>query len=117
MVIEKLKYTIVKLWHEHFGQSSERSTVLEQLELQLSDLEVDAVQAETAPQMAAAQPEAEQPKVEMRSFARRAPEHPPFTDGSSQHARKMSVARSGLNDTVAWSSRNTGGLNRAWRLG
>jgi hypothetical protein len=117
MVIEKLKYTIVKLRHERFGQSSERSTVLEQLELQLSGLDADAVQAETAAQIAAEQPEAEQPKVEMRSFARRAPDHPPFTDGSSQHARKMSVARSGPNDTVAWSSRNTGGLNRAWRLG
>ena len=48
----------VKLRHERFGQSSERSTVLEQLELQLSDLEADAVQAETAAQMGA-QPEAE----------------------------------------------------------
>jgi hypothetical protein len=38
--------------------------------------------------------------------------HPPFTDWSSQHARKMSVARSGPNDTVAWSSRGMGGLNR-----
>jgi hypothetical protein len=56
--------------------------VLEQLELQPSDLEADARTSpdRSAAQMAAAQPEAEQPNVEMRSFARRAPEHPPFTD-------------------------------------
>src|SRR5262249_18251017 len=47
LVIEKLDYTIKKLRHEQFGQSSERSALLDQLELQLSDLQEDAAQAET----------------------------------------------------------------------
>src|SRR5262249_61034608 len=54
LVIEKLKFTIAKLRHQNFGQSSERGAVLEQLELQLADLEADASQAEAAGQMGAA---------------------------------------------------------------
>ena len=42
LLIEKLKYTIAKLRHERFGQSSERGALLDQLELQLADLEEDA---------------------------------------------------------------------------
>lgn len=38
LLIEKPKLTIKKLWHEQFGQSSERSALLDQLELQLADL-------------------------------------------------------------------------------
>ena len=45
LLIEKLKLTIKKLRHEHFGQSSERGALLEQLELQLADLEEDTAQA------------------------------------------------------------------------
>src|SRR5215471_15109516 len=37
LLIEKLKLTIKKLWHEQFGQSSERGALLDQLELQLAD--------------------------------------------------------------------------------
>jgi transposase len=36
LLIEKLKYTIRKLRHERFGQSSERGALLDQLELQLA---------------------------------------------------------------------------------
>jgi transposase len=54
LLIEKLTYTIKKLRHERFGQSAERSALLEQFELQLADLEEDAAQAETAARMAAA---------------------------------------------------------------
>jgi transposase len=46
LLIEKLKYTIKKLRHEQFGQSSERGALLDQLELQLADLEEDVAQAE-----------------------------------------------------------------------
>ena len=53
LLIEKLKFTIRKLRHEQFGQSSERSTLLDQLELQLADLEADAPQAEATGQIAA----------------------------------------------------------------
>ena len=53
LLIEKLKFTIRKLRHDRFGQSSERGTLLDQLELQLADLEADAAQAETARQIAA----------------------------------------------------------------
>ena len=49
LLIEKLKYTIEKLRHERFGQSSERGALLDQLELQLADLEEDAAQAERRP--------------------------------------------------------------------
>ena len=43
--IEQLKYTIAKLRHQQFGQSSERGAILEQLELQLSELQADASEA------------------------------------------------------------------------
>ena len=39
LLIEKLKFTIRKLKHDRFGQSSERGALLDQLELQLADLE------------------------------------------------------------------------------
>jgi transposase len=73
--IEKLKYTIAKLRHEQFGQSSERGAILEQLELQLADLEEDASEAEVAAQIAAAAA-----KVEVRSFERRKPARRPLPE-------------------------------------
>ena len=54
LLIEQMKFTIAKLRHERFGQSSERSAVLEQLELQLADMAENASQAEAAAQFAAA---------------------------------------------------------------
>jgi transposase len=79
LLIEKLKYTIRKLRHERFGQSSERGALLDQLELQLADLEEDAAQAKTAARMAAAAAEKiTVPSFERRRPARRAlPEHLP----------------------------------------
>src|ERR1700756_4787144 len=53
LLIEQMKFTIAKLRHEQFGQSSERNAVLEQLELQLVDMEEDAAQAEAAARVAA----------------------------------------------------------------
>jgi transposase len=47
LLIEKLKLMIAKLRHARFDQSSERGTVLEQLELSLADLEEDASEAES----------------------------------------------------------------------
>jgi hypothetical protein len=55
LLIEKLKITIMKLRHEQFGQSSERGSLLDQLELQLADLEENTAQTETAAQLAAAE--------------------------------------------------------------
>jgi len=78
LLIEKLKYTIRKLRHERFGQSSERGTLLDQLELQLADLEEDAAQAETAAAMVAASDKVTVPSFERRKPARRSlPEHLP----------------------------------------
>ncbi len=54
LLIEKLKFTIAKLRHERFGQSSERGAILDQLELQLADLEENAAETQAADQMAAA---------------------------------------------------------------
>ena len=42
LLIEQMKFTIKKLRHEQFGQSSERHAVLEQLELSLAEMEEDA---------------------------------------------------------------------------
>jgi transposase len=71
LLIEKLKYTIRKLQHERFGQSSERGALLEQLGLQLADLEEDAAQAEAAARMAAAAATGE--NITVQSFERRRP--------------------------------------------
>jgi transposase len=75
LLIEKLKYTIAKLRHDKFGQSSERGAILEQLELALAEMEEDAAQAETAAQMAAAAA-----KIEVRSFERRKPARRPLPE-------------------------------------
>jgi transposase len=75
LLIEKLKYTIAKLRHEKFGQSSERSAILEQLELALADLQEDASQAETTAQLAAAEA-----KIAVRSFERRKPARRPLPE-------------------------------------
>jgi transposase len=78
LLIDKLKYTIRKLRHERFGQSSERGTLLDQLELQLADLEEDAAQAEAAAGMAAASHKIAVWPFERRKPARRPlPEHLP----------------------------------------
>jgi transposase len=77
LLIEKLKYTIKKLRHEQFGQSSERGALLEQLELQLADLEEDAAQAEAAARMAAA---AARDKITVPSFERRRPARRPLPE-------------------------------------
>src|SRR5689334_7246553 len=74
LLIEKLQYTIKKLRHDRFGQSSEHGTLLDQLELQLADLEEDAAQAETAAWMAAAAAE----KITVPSFGRRRPARRPL---------------------------------------
>src|ERR1700681_1732759 len=72
LLIEKLKLTIKKLRHEQFGQSSERGSLLDQLELQLADLEENAAHAETAAQLAAAE------KITVPSFERRKPARRPL---------------------------------------
>src|SRR6201987_4148616 len=72
LLIEKLKITIKKLRHEQFGQSSERSSRLDQLELQLADLEENGAQAETAAKLAAAA------KITVPSFERRKPARRPL---------------------------------------
>jgi transposase len=82
LLIEKLKYTIAKLRHEKFGQSSERGAILEQLELSLAELQADAAQAETAAQLAAEHakdlPSGPDPRVTVRSFVRRQPARRPL---------------------------------------
>src|SRR5580704_13559824 len=71
LLIEQMKFTIAKLRHEQYGQSSERGAVLEQLELRLADLEEDASEAEAAAQMAAEAAACE--KIEVQAFHRRKP--------------------------------------------
>ena len=75
LLIEKLKYTIAKLRHQQFGQSSERSAILEQLELQLYELEENAAEAATAAQLAAAKA-----KIKVQSFERHRPARRPLPE-------------------------------------
>jgi len=78
LLIEQMKFTIAKLRHEQYGQSSERSAVLEQLELQLADLEEDASEAEAQTQLAAAA--AAEAKVEVKGFQRKRPVRRPLPE-------------------------------------
>jgi transposase len=71
LLIEQMKFTIAKLRHEKFGQSSERGALLEQLELGLADMEEDASEAEARAQMAAAT--AAHAEVQVQGFERRKP--------------------------------------------
>lgn len=78
LLIEQMKFTIAKLKHEQYGPSSERASVLEQLELELADLEEDAAEAEAAAQMAAERAKAE--KIDVRPFERRRPARRPLPE-------------------------------------
>jgi transposase len=78
LLIEQMKFTIAKLKHEQFGQSSERHAVLEQLELQLADLQEDAAQAEAKAQLAAAAAAAA--KITVVAFERRKPARRPLPE-------------------------------------
>jgi transposase len=76
LLIEQMKFTIAKLRHERFGQSSERGALLEQLELQLADMEEDASEAEAQAQVAAAA----STKIKVESFERKRPARRPFPE-------------------------------------
>jgi len=78
LVIEQMKYTIAKLKHERFGQSSERSVVIEQLELRLAEVEEDASEAEAKAQLAAAAAAAA--KVTVAAFERKKPARRPLPE-------------------------------------
>jgi transposase len=78
LLIEQMKFTIAKLKHERFGQSSERSAVLEQLELQLADMEENASQAEANAQLAAAA--AARAQIKVAAFERRKPARRPLPE-------------------------------------
>ena len=78
LLIEQMKYAIARLKHEQFGQSSERSAVLEQLELRLADLEEDAAQAEAAARLAA--DAAARRKIAVAPFERRRPARRPLPE-------------------------------------
>jgi transposase len=83
LLIEKLKYTIAKLRHEQYGQSSERRALLDQLELQLSELQEDSSEADTAAQLAAARAQANNPDPATppaRRFERRKPARRPLPE-------------------------------------
>ena len=76
LLIEQMKFTIAKLRHEQYGQSSERGAILEQLELQLADLEEDASEAETQARLAAAAAAAA--KIQVEGFQRKRPARRPL---------------------------------------
>src|SRR6202521_3025232 len=78
LLIEQMKFTIAKLRHEKFGQSSERGAILEQLELALADMEEDASEAEATEQMAAAA--AVSKNIKVQGFERRRPARRPLPE-------------------------------------
>jgi transposase len=78
LLIEQMKFTIAKLRHEQYGQSSERGAILEQLELQLADLEEDASEAEAQARLAAAA--AATAKVQVEGFQRKRPARRPLPE-------------------------------------
>ena len=78
LLIEQMKFTIAKLKHERYGQSSERGAALEQLELRLADLEEDASQAEAAARMAVNA--AASAKITVAAFERRKPARRPLPE-------------------------------------
>jgi transposase len=78
LLIEQMKFTIAKLKHEQHGQSSERASVLEQLELELADLEEDASEAEADAQLAAERAKAA--KINVQPFERRRPARRPLPE-------------------------------------
>jgi transposase len=80
LLIEQMKFTIAKLRHEQYGQSSERGAILEQLELRLADLEEDASEAEAQAQLAAAAAAAAAAKVKVEGFERKRPARRPLPD-------------------------------------
>jgi transposase len=75
LLVEKMKYTIAKLRHQKFGQSSERSAILEQLELQLADLEENASESQARAELVAAKE-----KTMVRGFERRKPVRGPLPE-------------------------------------
>jgi transposase len=78
LLIEQMKFTIAKLRHEQYGQSSERGAILEQLELQLADLEEDASEAEAQARLAAAAAAAG--KIQVEGFQRKRPARRPLPE-------------------------------------
>jgi transposase len=76
LLIEQMKFTIAKLRHEQYGQSSERGAILEQLELQLADLEEDASEAEAQARLAAEAAAAA--KIQVEGFQRKRPARRPL---------------------------------------
>ena len=81
LLIEKLRHTIAKLRHERFGQSAERRSLLDQLELQLFELEEDTAQAEQAASDAAQAAQTDKPPPQtVRSFTRRKPARRPLPE-------------------------------------
>src|ERR1700757_4796690 len=78
LLIEQMKFTIKKLRHEQFGQSSERHAVLEQLELSLAEMEEDASQAETTARIAVNA--AASANIKVAAFERRKPARRPLPE-------------------------------------
>jgi transposase len=78
LLIEQMKFAIAKLKHEQYGPSSERSSVLEQLEFELAGLEEDAAEAEADAHLAAERAKAH--RIEVQPFERRRPARRPLPE-------------------------------------
>ena len=76
--IERLKFAIAKLRHDQYGQSSESHAVLEQLELELTELQETASEGEVKAQMASAA--ANETKITVAAFERRRPARRPLPE-------------------------------------
>ncbi len=76
--VERMKFEIARLRHEKYGQSAERSALLEQLELHLADLEETASASEAAAQIAVAA--AAREKIVVQAFERKRPARRPLPE-------------------------------------
>jgi transposase len=76
--VEKMKFEIARLRHENYGQSCERSALVEQLVLHLADLEETASQSEAAARIAAAA--AARENVVVQGFERKRPARRPLPE-------------------------------------
>ena len=91
-LIEHLKLQILKLRRQIYGVSSERTArLIDQLELELSDLEADATEDELAAEMAARKLAS---SVSVKPFERKRPGRKPFPDGLPVERRVLEAPKS-----------------------
>jgi hypothetical protein len=106
LLIEQMKFTIAKLKHEQYGRSSERSSALEQFELELADLEEDASEAEAEAQLLPSGPRPRGSRYNRSSGVVRRGDHSrSICRASASFIRQQPIARAAAATGCARSAR------------